>query len=398
LIFGDEANLRITKIDALDPVTVGDSITYTITVDNNGPDSAENVVLTDNLPSSVFYVSATPSQGICSQVGGVVTCNLGDVPNGASINVEIVVTTTTAGLLTNNTSVTADTADPGPGNNSDSETTTVNPLLVPQADLGVIKTDTLDPVTVGDSITYTVTVNNSGPDSAQNVVLTDDLPGSVVYISATPDQGTCSQVGGVVTCNLGDMPNGGSTSVEILCATTSDNTLTNNVSVGSDTADLKPGNDSDSEKTTVELLLGLQADLGVTKVDDLDLVTVGENITYTITVNNSGPDSAKNVVLTDTLPDTVVYVSNTPGQGSCFQVGRVVTCNLGDIPNGDSTSVEIVVMTTIADTISNSASVTADTADTNPDNNNASETTTVIPGESKSSSDILLPLVLKFGG
>ena len=86
------------------------------------------MVLTDILPGSVDYVSAKPGQGSCSRVGGVVTCNLGELLNEGSTRVEILVTTTIAGSLTNNAIVSADTADPNQGNNSASETTTVMPV------------------------------------------------------------------------------------------------------------------------------------------------------------------------------------------------------------------------------------------------------------------------------
>jgi len=98
-------------------------------------------------------------------------------------------------------------------------------------------------------------------------------------------------------------------------------------------------------------------------------------------VSNSGPDTAQNVPLTDTLPGSATYISATPGQGSCDEVGGVVTCSLGDIPNGGSTSIEIVVTTTAAGTITNHASVSANSSDPDLQNNSASETTTVDPTE-----------------
>jgi len=122
------ADLALSKVDALDPVTEGDDVTYTVAASNNGPETTQNVVLTDNLPGGVVFVSATPGQGSCGEAGGVVTCNLGDMVNGGSANVDIVVTTTAAGVITNNASVTSDTADPNGANNSASEDTLVKPV------------------------------------------------------------------------------------------------------------------------------------------------------------------------------------------------------------------------------------------------------------------------------
>ena len=158
-----EADLEVTMNDAVDPVTVGDDVVYTVTVHNNGPDPAENVVVTDTLPAGVTYESATPDQGDCTESGGVVTCELGSMANGASVDIVIVVRTTTAGTLTNTASVVSDTIDPNGANNSTTEQTTVTPEPIVEADLQVMKDDAADPVTVGDDVTYTVTVSNNGP-------------------------------------------------------------------------------------------------------------------------------------------------------------------------------------------------------------------------------------------
>jgi len=125
----NEADLALIKIDAQDPITLGDTIVYTITVSNTGPDPAQNVVLTDNLPAEVSYVSATPDQGTCGEASGEVTCSLGDLSNAGSIGVEIIVTSLTVGVITNQASVTTDTVDPNSANNTASENTTVDPIL-----------------------------------------------------------------------------------------------------------------------------------------------------------------------------------------------------------------------------------------------------------------------------
>ena len=119
------ANLALSKVDALDPVTLGDPIHYTLSVSNAGPETALNVILTDDLPVGVSYVSATPNQGSCGEGSGVVTCNLGDLPIGGSLNVDVLVTSLTVGVKSNQASVTADTADPNLVNNGANENTSV---------------------------------------------------------------------------------------------------------------------------------------------------------------------------------------------------------------------------------------------------------------------------------
>jgi uncharacterized repeat protein (TIGR01451 family) len=111
--------------DSSDPTTVGSNLTYTLTVNNAGPDGASDVSVTDNLPTSVSFVSATPSQGNCSQAAGTVTCSLGTVASGGTAAVTIVVTPNSSGIITNSASITTSTNDPNSVNNSDSEDTSV---------------------------------------------------------------------------------------------------------------------------------------------------------------------------------------------------------------------------------------------------------------------------------
>ena len=85
------ADIQIVKTANPDPVAVGGTLTYTLTVTNNGPVTSTGVVVTDTLPAGVTHVSTTPSQGACSAPSGV-TCELGTIANGNSATVTIVVT------------------------------------------------------------------------------------------------------------------------------------------------------------------------------------------------------------------------------------------------------------------------------------------------------------------
>ncbi len=125
-------------------------------------------------------------------------------------------------------------------------------------------------------------------------------------------------------------------------------------------------------------LLRNGADLSLIKTDSPDPVTVGSNLTYTITVTNNGPSAANGVTVTDTLPANVTFVSVTPTQGSCSGTSTV-TCNLGPLANGANATVTIVVTPTIAGGLSNTAAVTAIETDPNTANNTATAVTTVNP-------------------
>ena len=118
----DGADIGVTQSDSPDPVKIGATLTYVITVTNNGPANAAGVVVTDALPANVALVSATPSQGSCSGTTTVV-CSLGNLNNGASAFVTILVTPNAVGTLTNNVSAASSAPDANTANNSQSITT-----------------------------------------------------------------------------------------------------------------------------------------------------------------------------------------------------------------------------------------------------------------------------------
>lgn len=124
------ADLKITKTDTPDPVRVGSTLTYTIKVENLGPDEATGVLVTDNLPKGVDFVSASSTLGQCSAQGRKVTCALGALPAptinyGTPPTITIAVIPRQAGSITNTASVKGGQKDKVAGNNSASATTRV---------------------------------------------------------------------------------------------------------------------------------------------------------------------------------------------------------------------------------------------------------------------------------
>ncbi len=387
------ADLAITKTDSPDPVTAGNNLTYTITVANNGPDAASTASWTDTLPAGTTFVSlpnvagwscTTPAVG----AGGTVTCSNPTFAVGNAVftlTVNVAPTVAAGTVLSNTATVTSATAEGNPGDESDTEMTTV----AASANLTVTKTDSPDPVTAGANLTYTITVNNAGPSNASTVSLSDTLPTGTTFVSlSSPGGWSCSTpaVGatGTVTCSIASLAvtsAGFTLVVNVDSSVAAATVLSNTATATSTTSDPSTGDESDTETTTV----GASADLSVTKTDSPDPVNAGNNLTYTITVNNAGPSSASTVSLSDTIPTGTTFVSlSSPGGWSCSTpaVGGTgtVTCSIASL--GVTNAVFTLVVNVNANVasgtvLSNTANVTSTTSDPSTGNEGDTETTTV---------------------
>jgi uncharacterized repeat protein (TIGR01451 family) len=271
------------------------------------------------------------------------------------------------------------------------QTPTAGPTPTPTpapADLRITKADSPDPVVSGTTLTYTVTVNNAGPGFSLGVNVTDPLPVGTTFISCQASQGSCSGPApgsnGTVTANFGTIgfPGFATLSIAVNVTAPPNVTLTNTAVVTAATPDTDNSNNTASTSTNTAATASV-ADLSITKSDAPDPVGVGGNISYTITVNNAGPSPAANVVVSDTLPTGTTFVSCTPTIGTCTgpPVGSsgTVTANFGTLPNAGSGTITLVVNVNAGagSLVSNTATVSSPTADSNLANNSATATTSV---------------------
>jgi len=129
--------------------------------------------------------------------------------------------------------------------------------------------------------------------------------------------------------------------------------------------------------TVIGQALPASADLQITLSASPSPVTVNNNLSYSVTLSNAGPDGATNVQMQNTLPAGVTFVSTTASQGSCSHSAGTVTCALGAMASGASGTAGIVVTPTVSGTLSNTVTVSGAEADPNSANNTATVTTTV---------------------
>jgi len=390
------ADVVVTKIDAPDPVQAGTPLTYVITARNNGPSTAAGVTITDTLPANAQFVSlsATTGSPTCStppvnSLGGTVTCTWATIASGTQQTATIIVRPVTgATSVQNNVVITTTTAESNTGNNSASATTAVSNAAV---DLVINKFDSVDPVALGQSTTYTITVANGGPSLATNVVMTDIFPtGSPTATFSYQGNltisggGSCAQptlnaTSGSLTCTWTGLASGASVVVTYdmraeSIASGASGTTFNSAAVTAAEPETLAANNSTTHSTTSRQA----ADLALTKSAPASVVP-GNPLAWTLTVANNGPAASNGAQVTDTLPAGVTFVSASPG---CAFAAGTVTCTLGALPSGASTNLTINVTVDTpyagANPLVNSATVTAvNEIDIVPGNNTGTASTTI---------------------
>ncbi len=241
-------------------------------------------------------------------------------------------------------------------------------------DLSLIKIADRRTINLGDNITYTITVNNAGPDVATNVVIEDILPAGLTFVSS----GTFTNSAGVLSANIASIAVNQTITLTYIAQATGAGAIINVAQVLSADQideDSTPGNaetvneDDDDDEVINVINPTPLADLSLAKYVDNNTPEVGNTVTYTIMVTNNGPSVATNVEVKDILPVGLTYVSSTSTNTSAlaFSAGTV-TASFAQINVGQTVEFVITANVTGTGSISNRAEVTkADQQD--PDSN-----------------------------
>jgi uncharacterized repeat protein (TIGR01451 family) len=309
--FERRADLSLTKTSSDAQVPSGGQAMYTLVVKNNGPGDATGVKISDPMAAGLSLVSAKPSQGSCSTTGGKVSCDLGSLRTGGSVQVLVTAQmTASSGCVTNTATVTGDNKDTAAANDTGSAKVCVPPGEPPAPstafDLVVSKTANDRSVYVGESVTYTVTVANTGAATAPSTDVTDVLnaPASVVSVKAS--QGSCTK-NIPMTCQVGAIPAGGKVTITVVVKLRQSGCRQRNAaSATAEGTDANPANNLARVDACVKAV-----PLRLTKVADSSSVRAGGLLGYTIRVSNRTAGEARDVKVCDRLPSGMVYVSSS---------------------------------------------------------------------------------------
>ncbi len=227
----------------------GQQVTFIVTLTNSGPDAATNIQVADAIPAGLSKVTVTPS-GISRYAEGV--WSLGSLTAGGFSTLTIVGQVDSTTPITNTAEVIAvDQADPDstPGNNVASEDDQATVTVTPQqADLSLVTMVDDSSASIGQDVTFTIAVNNAGPNAATTVTVADKLPSGLEFVRAMTENGNYDHESGIWT--IGQVNAGETVNLDIVATIASDQPVTNVAQVASSDQfdpDSKPGNNVESE-------------------------------------------------------------------------------------------------------------------------------------------------------
>jgi uncharacterized repeat protein (TIGR01451 family)/gliding motility-associated-like protein len=326
------ADLSVTVEVNTQTPKVGDNVTFSIRVMNNGPSDATLVTANDLLPTGYAYVSSTSSAGNYNPSTGV--WRIGNMALGGSATLTLVAMVNATGVYSNVIGCSAAESDPVTSNNSVAVTPSIPS---PSADVGILLgVDNLQPK-VGDNVTFTLKVINGGPSAATGVSATDLLPSGCVYVSSNAPAGTSySASSGVWT--VGNLAVNAEMALSVVATVKASGVYNSTATVAANESDPSGSNNTSS---TISLSVQPVTDLSITKTIDNMNPKVGDNVVFTITVLNNGPSVATGIKATDKLLSGYTFVSASSNAGTYNSSTGI--WNIGSLSSGSTAKLDITV-------------------------------------------------------
>ncbi|MED3271938.1 cell surface protein [Bacillus thuringiensis serovar silo] len=389
-------NATVTMAKAVDKnfADIGDTLTYTVSFTGTGNTNANNVIFTDIIPTGTTFVLNSLTIDGTTQVGAnpATGVNIGSIPSGTIKNVvfQVVVNTIPASNVVSNGSSASYqyTVNPSQSPVTKNISSNLVSTQINNANLTLTKSTNKQFATIGETISYTILITNSGNAAANNVQLTDPLPnGTILTLGTVTLNGVLQNVDSLVALPIGTIPGGATFTLSFQVTViniTAQNPIINNAfasyiyTVNPSLPPTSKTANSNSVTSTIRL-----ANLHVNKSVDKTFAEVGDVLTYTFALTNDGNVAANNILLSDSIANGTAFVPNSVIVNSVTQPGVTpASINIGNInANTTITASFQVVITSIPNPnpISNSASISYNfivDPNTSPVSKNTTSTTT----------------------
>ncbi len=327
---------------------VGDTVTFTLTLSNASNWSmARNVTVTDTVPNGFSYIPSSIMGGDSTSTAGPLSWTIDSLISGTNTVFSFDAEVLAAGDTLNIAQVTAhdeqdiDSApnnDDGDQSEDDESSAGVSPVAL--ADISLTKTVDNSTANVGDTVTFEVMVINNGPSAATGVIVTDTIPSGFTYVS---NDGTADTTGNVVDWPVGNMANGQEDTLHISVIVNVSGEYENPAEVTAvveNDPNSTPNNNvlSENDQDTAVVMPVPVIDLSLDKMVDNSTPNVGDTVTFTLTLSNASNWSmARNVTVTDTIPNGFSYIPSSIMGGDSTSTAGPLSWTIDSLISGTNT-------------------------------------------------------------
>jgi uncharacterized repeat protein (TIGR01451 family) len=334
------ADLSIVKtLNTPAPYNAGETVSYTLTITNQGPSSATGIDVTDT-PTGMTITSVSGSG--CAAF----PCIIPSLPSGASTQIDILATLDPESAFDNSASVAGNELDLDASNNTDA--TGNGGTIGTAADLSIVKTlVTAGPFTEGQTVSYTIAVANDGPSTATSVLVSD-----------TPTNLTITGVSGAgcvaFPCTLPALGAGSGATIDVTATISTAGAFDNGAAVTATESD--PDLSDNADPAGNGGTAAASADVSIVKtLITAGPFTAGQSVAYTLVVSNAGPSAATGIQITDSPANLAIESVS----GAC----AALPCTLASLGSGANATIEVTATIGAAGAFDNTASVTANEPD-----------------------------------
>ena len=357
-------DLIISKSVNCSECLVDDTVMWNITVLNNGPSTAMDVIVEDILPDGIELLDATPTKGIFNS-GNV--WDIGTLEKDTPVSLILVTKLLAEGTFVNQAIVSTSTEESNSSNNYANASTKAKLLC----DLAISKSVSSKHCYINDTVTWNVSVVNKGPHNASNVIVKDIMPKGLKLVNYSVSVGNFNEV--ISEWSIGTLGKDETASLILVTEVLINGTFVNIATVNTTTPEENYTNNIVNNTTNADPV----CDLVIVKFVNAKKVYYGDLVIWTVKVNNDGPCDALNVKVKDILPKGLIFNSYRASIGKYNEKTGIWT--IGKLANGSSATITLVTKASGIGEIINFASVNTTVLETNYSNNKANNSTVVEP-------------------